>query len=91
MELLVLHGYNQSVTPDAAHGSLLSAPFGKVHIINLHRISKPVGTHVECFTPRVKNIEDIFIGKIVAEMALDSRNLLSTTDKNFRTKLASEY
>jgi hypothetical protein len=29
VELLVLHGYNQSVTPDAAHGSLLSAPFGK--------------------------------------------------------------
>ena len=29
VELVVLHGYNQSVTPDAAHGSLLSAPFGK--------------------------------------------------------------
>jgi hypothetical protein len=29
VELVVLHGYNQTVTPDAAHGSLLSAPFGK--------------------------------------------------------------
>ena len=29
VELVVLHGYNQSVTPDAAHGSRLSAPFGK--------------------------------------------------------------
>ena len=29
VELVVLHGYNQSVTPNAAHGSLLSAPFGK--------------------------------------------------------------
>jgi hypothetical protein len=35
---------------------------------------------LESFTPRVKNIEDIFIGKSTMEMAMDSRNLLSTTD-----------
>lgn len=29
VELLVLHGYNQSVIPDAAHGAALTAPFGK--------------------------------------------------------------
>lgn len=29
VELVVLHGYNQSVTPDAAHGAPLTAPFAK--------------------------------------------------------------
>lgn len=29
VELEVFHGYNQSVTPDAAHGAALTAPLGK--------------------------------------------------------------
>ena len=45
VEVVVLHGYNSSVTADAAHGQPLTAPFGK-GTVAISLIKTPSGTPV---------------------------------------------
>ena len=45
VEVVVLHGYNSSVTADAAHGQPLTAPFGKGSVA-ISLVKTPSGTPV---------------------------------------------
>lgn len=85
MELLVLHGYNQSVTPDAAHGSILSAPFGKGAIAITILSPQPTPGGPIQASPIASGSMD-FVGNAVAFHALSGATFTVTHSVDATTK-----
>ncbi|MFZ0896657.1 MAG: hypothetical protein WAZ77_19325 [Candidatus Nitrosopolaris sp.] len=84
VELLVLHGYNPS-TPDAAHGSLLSAPFGKGAIaITILSPQPPPGGPIQA-SPIASGSMD-FVGNAVAFHTLSGATFTVTYSVDATTK-----
>ncbi|MGB7952788.1 MAG: hypothetical protein WCF23_02310 [Candidatus Nitrosopolaris sp.] len=85
VELLVLHGYNQSVTPDAAHGSILSAPFGKGAIAITILSPQPTPGGPIQASPIASGSMD-FVGNAVAFHALSGATFTVTHSVDATTK-----